>query len=57
MSNVFWFMFQHDDDSEWNLIKPDIFASIMDFFATGLPVIDPDIPQQVEEGELKSDLI
>ncbi len=50
-------MFQHDDDSEWNLIKPDIFASIMDFFATGLPVIDPDIPQQVEEGELKSDLI
>uniref|UniRef100_A0AAY5L679 NFU1 iron-sulfur cluster scaffold homolog, mitochondrial n=1 Tax=Esox lucius TaxID=8010 RepID=A0AAY5L679_ESOLU len=27
-------------DLEWKLIKPDVFAAIMDFFASGLPVIN-----------------
>ena len=28
-----------DDDIEWKLIKPEIYATIMDFFASGLPVV------------------
>lgn len=28
-----------DDDLEWQLIKPEIFANIMDFFASGLPLL------------------
>lgn len=28
-----------DDDVDWRILKPDIFATIMDFFASGLPVI------------------
>uniref|UniRef100_A0A2A4J1M5 NFU1 iron-sulfur cluster scaffold homolog, mitochondrial n=1 Tax=Heliothis virescens TaxID=7102 RepID=A0A2A4J1M5_HELVI len=30
---------KQDDDVDWRLLKPDIFATIMDFFASGLPVI------------------
>lgn len=29
-----------DEDVEWKLLKPEIFAAIMDFFASGLPVMD-----------------
>ncbi|KAJ2945553.1 hypothetical protein O0L34_g373 [Tuta absoluta] len=28
-----------DDDTEWRILKPEIFATIMDFFASGLPVV------------------
>lgn len=31
-----------DDTVEWRLIKPDVFAAIMDFFTTGLPVVNED---------------
>ncbi|KAL0979429.1 hypothetical protein UPYG_G00184950 [Umbra pygmaea] len=31
-----------DVDVEWKLIKPDVFAAIMDFFTSGLPVINED---------------
>ena len=27
-----------DDDTEWKLLKPEIYATIMDFFATNLPL-------------------
>lgn len=30
---------KHDDDVDWKLLKPEIFATIMDFFASGLPVV------------------
>ncbi|KAJ8712256.1 hypothetical protein PYW07_005098 [Mythimna separata] len=30
---------KQDDDVDWRLLKPDIFATIMDFFASGLPVV------------------
>jgi len=30
---------KHDEDVQWQIIKPEIFASIMDFFASGLPVV------------------
>lgn len=29
-----------DEDVEWKLLKPEVFATIMDFFASGLPVMD-----------------
>ncbi|EZA56886.1 hypothetical protein DMN91_001341 [Ooceraea biroi] len=29
-----------DEDVDWKLLKPEIFATIMDFFASGLPVMD-----------------
>lgn len=28
-----------DEDVDWGLLKPEIFANIMDFFASGLPVL------------------
>ncbi|KAG5840600.1 NFU1 iron-sulfur cluster scaffold homolog, mitochondrial isoform X1 [Anguilla rostrata] len=34
-----------DTDLEWKVIKPDVFAAIMDFFTSGLPVINEDTPQ------------
>ncbi|XP_050347987.1 NFU1 iron-sulfur cluster scaffold homolog, mitochondrial-like [Nymphalis io] len=30
---------KQDDDVDWKLMKPDIYATIMDFFASGLPVV------------------
>ncbi|XP_005101029.1 NFU1 iron-sulfur cluster scaffold homolog, mitochondrial [Aplysia californica] len=33
-----------DDDSDWALLKPEIFAVIMDFFASGLPVLTDEKP-------------
>ena len=34
---------QVDDDSvEWRVLKPEIYATIMDFFASGLPVVNED---------------
>ncbi|XP_060893835.1 NFU1 iron-sulfur cluster scaffold homolog, mitochondrial [Labrus mixtus] len=31
-----------DDNLEWKVIKPDVFAAIMDFFTSGLPVVNED---------------
>ncbi len=28
-----------DEDVEWKLLKPEIYATIMDFFASGIPVV------------------
>lgn len=28
-----------DEDVDWNLLKPEVFATVMDFFASGLPVL------------------
>lgn len=27
------------EDADWGILKPEIFATIMDFFASGLPVV------------------
>lgn len=27
------------EDAEWSILKPEIFATIMDFFASGLPLL------------------
>ncbi|XP_060107059.1 NFU1 iron-sulfur cluster scaffold homolog, mitochondrial isoform X1 [Heteronotia binoei] len=33
------------EDTDWNLIKPDIYATIMDFYASGLPIITEEAPR------------
>ena len=30
------------DDIRWQTLKPEIYAAIMDFFSTNLPVVDED---------------
>ncbi|XP_006814052.1 NFU1 iron-sulfur cluster scaffold homolog, mitochondrial-like [Saccoglossus kowalevskii] len=35
---------KHDDDSEWKIIKPEVYAAVMDFFATGLPILTDEQP-------------
>lgn len=37
------------EDAEWGLIKPEIFAIIMDFFASGLPIVHESKPNAVTE--------
>ena len=33
-----------DDEMDWQVMKPQVYAAIMDFFATGLPVITDEQP-------------
>ncbi|XP_061191210.1 NFU1 iron-sulfur cluster scaffold homolog, mitochondrial-like [Saccostrea echinata] len=33
-----------DDDLDWQLMKPDIYATIMDFFASNLPILTDEQP-------------
>lgn len=43
-----------DQDTPWQLMKPDIYANIMDFFATGLPVLTEEQPPSdtdIQEGD------
>jgi len=35
-----------DDELTWTLLKPDIFAVIMDFFASNLPILSEDQPSE-----------
>ncbi|XP_009075356.1 PREDICTED: NFU1 iron-sulfur cluster scaffold homolog, mitochondrial [Acanthisitta chloris] len=36
---------KESEDLDWNLLKPDIYAVIMDFFASGLPVVTEEAPR------------
>ncbi|XP_075592865.1 NFU1 iron-sulfur cluster scaffold homolog, mitochondrial isoform X2 [Balearica regulorum gibbericeps] len=36
---------KENEDLDWNLLKPDIYATIMDFFASGLPVVTDEAPR------------
>ncbi|GFG29633.1 hypothetical protein Cfor_10453 [Coptotermes formosanus] len=43
-----------DEDVEWRILKPEIFATIMDFFASGLPVVteaEPPSDTQITEDD------
>uniref|UniRef100_A0A0A9XKZ0 NFU1 iron-sulfur cluster scaffold homolog, mitochondrial n=1 Tax=Lygus hesperus TaxID=30085 RepID=A0A0A9XKZ0_LYGHE len=43
-----------DDDVEWKLLKPEIFATIMDFFASGLPILNdvkPNTDSEINEDD------
>lgn len=35
-----------DDDVDWKVLKPEIFATIMDFFASGLPILNEAKPNE-----------
>ena len=35
---------QVDEDIDWAVMKPDIFATIMDFFASNLPIMTEEQP-------------
>lgn len=30
---------KQDDDVDWKILKPEVFATVMDFFASGLPIV------------------
>lgn len=36
---------------EWKVIKPDVFAAIMDFFTSGLPVVSEGSHQSKDTGK------
>ncbi|KAL7981264.1 hypothetical protein Chor_002160 [Crotalus horridus] len=36
---------KESEDVDWNLIKPDIYATIMDFYASGLPIVTEEAPR------------
>ena len=41
-----------DEAYEWRLMKPEIFATIMDFFSSGLPVINEDMEATPRDTEI-----
>eukprot|EP00039_Didymoeca_costata_P001044 m.49218 g.49218 ORF g.49218 m.49218 type:complete len:272 (+) comp10604_c0_seq2:173-988(+) len=42
-----------DEDSDWDILKPEIFATIMDFYASGLPVmLEDSSPSANEQDDL-----
>ncbi|KAB1266855.1 NFU1 iron-sulfur cluster scaffold-like protein; mitochondrial [Camelus dromedarius] len=43
--------FQESEELDWNLLKPDIYATIMDFFASGLPLVT----EETSSGEAGSE--
>ncbi|XP_076846404.1 NFU1 iron-sulfur cluster scaffold homolog, mitochondrial [Brachyhypopomus gauderio] len=42
-------------DVEWKVIKPDVFATIMDFFTSGLPVINEDATPRADTAPSEDD--
>ena len=38
-----------DDDFGWGVLKPEIFATIMDFFASNVPVMNEDHVAETSE--------
>ena len=46
-SSTFWIL-QVDDETEWKTIKPEVFATLMDFFSSGLPVVHENASQNAE---------
>ncbi|KAG9488896.1 hypothetical protein GDO78_005088, partial [Eleutherodactylus coqui] len=36
---------KESEELDWNLMKPDIYATIMDFFSSGLPIVTDDAPR------------
>ncbi|XP_046612701.1 NFU1 iron-sulfur cluster scaffold homolog, mitochondrial-like [Neodiprion virginianus] len=43
-----------DEDVDWKLIKPEVFATIMDFFASGLPVLteaQPSLDTKIQDDD------
>ncbi|XP_072915041.1 NFU1 iron-sulfur cluster scaffold homolog, mitochondrial-like isoform X1 [Hemitrygon akajei] len=46
------------DDVQWKLLKPDVYATIMDFFASGLPVVtSEDLPSDTAPSEEDDEVV
>ena len=41
-----------DDGYDWKLMKPEIYATIMDFFNSGLPIVNEDAKPSADTGFL-----
>lgn len=46
--------FQADSAMEWKVIKPDVFATIMDFFTSGVPVVNEESMPSADTGEIST---
>lgn len=46
---------KESEDTDWNLLKPDIYATIMDFYASGLPVVTEEAPRTETGGSEEDD--
>lgn len=46
---------KEDDEVDWQILKPDIFAAIMDFFASEQPIISKDMEEVVAESDANDD--
>ncbi|XP_072123343.1 NFU1 iron-sulfur cluster scaffold homolog, mitochondrial isoform X2 [Mobula birostris] len=46
------------DDVQWKLLKPDVYATIMDFFASGLPIVtSEDLPSDTAPSEEDDEVV
>jgi len=43
------------EENPWNVVKPEIFATIMDFFSSGLPVLTDGLPASDADGDEDDD--
>lgn len=43
---------QVDDEAEWRTIKPEVYATLMDFFSSGLPVVYEEATQNTDSGKV-----
>ncbi|XP_038602596.1 NFU1 iron-sulfur cluster scaffold homolog, mitochondrial isoform X2 [Tachyglossus aculeatus] len=48
---------KESEDVDWNLLKPDIYATIMDFFASGLPVVTEEAPSAEAATEEEDEVV
>lgn len=48
---TFLFSIKSDANMEWKVMKPDVFAAIMDFFTSGLPVVSEGSHQSEDTGK------
>lgn len=46
---------KENEELDWNLLKPDIYATIMDFFASGLPLVTEETPPPPGEAGSEED--
>uniref|UniRef100_A0A8C6RMK4 NFU1 iron-sulfur cluster scaffold homolog, mitochondrial n=1 Tax=Nannospalax galili TaxID=1026970 RepID=A0A8C6RMK4_NANGA len=46
---------KENEELDWNLLKPDIYATIMDFFASGLPLVTEETPSGEAGGSEEDD--
>ncbi|XP_015790067.1 NFU1 iron-sulfur cluster scaffold homolog, mitochondrial [Tetranychus urticae] len=44
-----------DEDVEWRVLKPEIFAVLVDFFSSGLPIVNQVKDEASQEGEVEED--